>query len=34
MQSVFYATIAWCSFYAVLRKFPPGKPMINGKEAT
>lgn len=34
MTSVLYSVIAWCVFYAIIRKYPKGKPMINGKEAT
>lgn len=34
MMSVFYGTIAWCILYAVVRRYPKGRYIINGKEAT
>ena len=34
MANIMYGTIAWCVFYAIVRKYPKGKPIINGKEAT
>ena len=34
MTSVAYAVVIWCSFYAIVRTYPKGKFIINGKEAS
>ena len=34
MKCVAIGTVAWCLFYAVLRKFPSGKFSVNGKEVS